>query len=153
MDHKGSKGSSATRTNRTREPSIRDSIDMVTENDRQFSELMTLISIEFLNMLSDHMGGETTVNELRVMSCIRGFYFDDVAVSHTLIRKHTKISGSTITRSITNLLRKGWIEEMADPKDRRRRTIVISQKVIDHMTTLGSEMPDTWKLLGLPASK
>jgi DNA-binding MarR family transcriptional regulator len=81
---------------------------------------------EIYRSLSDHFGGETTINQLRI-----GHYIGLMSLYH---RKPTNnkdivdrlgIPRSTVSRIVADCVARGWVIERRDPEDQRRKQLFI----------------------------
>ena len=95
-------------------------------NDKM-NDLMTQAVVEFarngLQILSGKYGGDCTLNEARVMVQIIHCHLDGRTCSVTGLHKATGIPIPTVSRSVANLQREGWLSERRDPDDGRKRII------------------------------
>ncbi|MEM7543452.1 MAG: MarR family transcriptional regulator [Pseudomonadota bacterium] len=77
---------------------------------------------------ADKYGGETTLNELRVVAeCYRAHAYGHI-ISVSTLANSLQIPMSTAHRAVTNLIAKGWIHDRRDPEDGRRRVIELTEK-------------------------
>lgn len=80
---------------------------------------------------SDKYGGDTTLNELRVIACCYRVYTDTGAgTSVTELAQALAMPTSTVHRSVTSLIEAGWLRDSVHPDDRRRRIIRLSEQGI-----------------------
>ncbi len=77
---------------------------------------------------AEKYGGESTLNELRVMNQIIRCHLDGRNCSVTALHKVTGISISTVSRSVANLQADNWLSERQDPDDGRRRIISLGPR-------------------------
>ncbi len=75
--------------------------------------------------LSDRFGGETTLNELRVITQVVRCQLEGRYCSVTALHKVTGIPIPTVSRAVANLQSDGWLSEKPDPSDGRKRIIFI----------------------------
>ena len=103
----------------------------------------------FLRYMAKKYGGETTLNELRVMNQILRCRFRVGFVCHlcelpcdscgpTAISKMTGIPKSTVSRAVYNLVQAGWLREERHTDDGRRIIVQLGD------ATLARK--DDWKL-------
>ena len=95
-------------------------------------EVTARVVIEFnRNMLSDlatYYGGDCTLNGLRVMNQIIRCHLDGRTCSVTALHKVTGIPLPTVSRSVANFQRDGWLSDRPDPTDGRKRTITLGAR-------------------------
>lgn len=73
-------------------------------------------------------GGDTSLNELRVMARCYKAYSSAEQVSITMLSKSLDIPTSTVHRAVTSLIDKGWLVDRRHPDDGRRRIIELSKQ-------------------------
>ena len=95
--------------------------------DRTISDFITsLYAVQ-----AEKYGGETTLNELRVIAhCYRAHAYKE-RVSVSLLAKSLNIPMSTVHRAVTNLIAKGWISDHKDPFDGRKRVIELTSRALE----------------------
>jgi len=81
-----------------------------------------------LMRLAEKHGGDCTLNVLRVMNQIIRCHIDGRTCTVTAIHKMTGIPIPTVSRSVANLQRDGWLSERADPSDGRKRAITLGTR-------------------------
>lgn len=90
-------------------------------------ELMAKAVVEFaqngLKIISDKYGGDCTINEVRVMIQMIHCHLRGRTCSVTGLHKATGIPIPTVSRSVANLQREGWLSDCRDPDDGRKRII------------------------------
>ncbi len=88
--------------------------------------------IEFSQMLfrsvAEKYGGDTTLNELRVMNQIVVCHLKDGTCNVTALHKLTGIPIPTVSRSVAHLQSEGWLSEQRDPNDGRKRIISLGPR-------------------------
>jgi DNA-binding MarR family transcriptional regulator len=86
--------------------------------------------IEFTRILfgalAEKYGGDSTLNELRVMNQLIRCSHKGRHCTVTGIHKATGIPIPTVSRSVAHLQREGWLSEQEDPDDGRKRLICLS---------------------------
>ena len=92
-----------------------------------------------LERMAGKYGGDTTLNELRVMNAVYFHSFSDELCTPTLLANTTDIPKSTVSRSLASLIDKGWLRDEVDVEDRRRRIIKLSDKALERR---GSDFQD-----------
>jgi DNA-binding MarR family transcriptional regulator len=92
--------------------------------DRAVTEFARLL----FHRVAQKYGGDCTVNELRVMNAVYVSNYKRETCTPTLIAITTDIPKSTVSRSLANLIDKGWLIDRKDAEDRRRRIIELSQE-------------------------
>lgn len=76
-----------------------------------------------LKIISDKYGGDCTINEVRVMIQMIHCHLRGRTCSVTGLHKATGIPIPTVSRSVANLQREGWLSDCRDPDDGRKRII------------------------------
>jgi DNA-binding MarR family transcriptional regulator len=93
--------------------------------------------IEFSRMLfrsvSEKYGGDTTLNELRIMNQIIISHFKGQICYVTALHKTTGIPIPTVSRSVANLQSRGWLSNRQDPNDGRKRIISLGPRSLDRI--------------------
>ncbi len=84
------------------------------------------IARNLLQHLAKKYGGETTLNELRVINQIIHCRLKGQCCSVTALHKVTGIPIPTVSRAVANLRSGGWLSERQDPTDGRKRIITLS---------------------------
>ncbi len=77
---------------------------------------------------AEKYGGESTLNELRVMNQIIRCHLEGMTCSVTALHKVTGIPIPTVSRSVANLQREGWLSDRRDPTDGRKRIISLGPR-------------------------
>lgn len=85
-------------------------------------------------------GGDTTVNQLRILNELYQSHMAGREVSQRQIAESLGIPASSVSRTIIKLLEGGWIREYPHPADRRRRLYRLSQKTL----RMNTEGPDSF---------
>ncbi len=78
--------------------------------------------------LAERYGGESTLNELRVMNQIIRCHLEGRHCSVTALHKVTGIPIPTVSRAVGNLQSDGWLSERRDPTDGRKRLITLGTR-------------------------
>ena len=93
--------------------------------------------IEFSQMLfrsvAEKYGGDTTLNELRIMNQIVVSHFKGQICYVTTLHKATDIPIPTVSRSVANLQSNGWLSDRRDPNDGRKRIISLGPRSLDRI--------------------
>ncbi len=106
---------------------------------------------EWVAVLFDLMihkyGGETTLNEFRVMNQITMCYLRGSSpCTFACLVSKTPLKRSTISRVVCRLVQRGYIREKIDPRDRRRRLIYVTKsfaaEVRGHFKLLRVALPE-----------
>ena len=84
-----------------------------------------------LRILSERYGGETTLNELRVINQVIRCDLAGRTCCVTALHRITGIPIPTVSRCVANLQRDGWLSERADPDDGRKRIISLGPHSIE----------------------
>lgn len=92
-------------------------------------------------------GGETTLNEFRVMNQIMICYLQgDSPCSFPCLDSKLPVKRSTISRVVTRLAQRGYIREEIDPWDRRKRQIYLTESFVaevkGHFNLLDVALPE-----------
>ncbi len=87
-----------------------------------------------LRELADKYGGETTLNELRVINQIVLCRLKGRFCSVTALHKVTGIPIPTVSRSVANLQSDGWLSERRDPTDGRKRLITLGPRSLQRIS-------------------
>jgi DNA-binding MarR family transcriptional regulator len=85
--------------------------------------------------LSEAFGGETTLNEVRVMNQIICCHLQGKYCYVTSLHKETGIPIPTVSRAVANLQSDGWLSERRDPNDGRRRIISLGPRSLERTCT------------------
>lgn len=80
--------------------------------------------------LSQERGGDTTLNELRIMNQIIICHLKGRGCSVTSLHEKTGIPAPTVSRIVTALQYSGWLCERSDPNDGRKRIISLSSDAV-----------------------
>lgn len=98
-------------------------------------DLMARAIVDFarhgLKIIAEKYGGDCTLNEARIMIQIIRCHLDGRTCSVTALHKVTGIPISTVSRSVANLQRDGWLSERRDPTDGRKRIISFGPRSTD----------------------
>ena len=100
-------------------------------------EVTAQVVVEFaknlFSMLGERYGGASTLNELRVMNQVILCHIKGRSCSVTALHKETGIPISTVSRTVCNLQREGWISDRRDITDGRKRIIAPGHRSLDQM--------------------
>ncbi len=77
---------------------------------------------------AEKYGGESTLNELRVMNQIIRCHLEGMTCSVTALHKVTGIPIPTVSRSVAHLQSNGWLSDRRDPTDGRKRIISLGPR-------------------------
>ena len=98
-------------------------------------EVTAYVVVEFaknlFRMLGEKHGGATTLNELRVMNQVILCHINGRSCSVTALHKETGIPISTVSRTVCNLQREGWVSDRRDRTDGRKRIISPGHRSLD----------------------
>ena len=87
------------------------------------------VSKYLFKLMAEKYGGDSTLNELRVMNAVINFEMTaDGQCGVTNLASETEIPISTVSRSVGNLLDKGFLSECIDPDDRRRHIVSLGPR-------------------------
>jgi len=81
-----------------------------------------------LRHLAEKYGGETTLNELRVINQVIRCHLKGRYCSVTALHRETGIPIPTVSRVIANLQSDDWLSERQDPTDGRKRIITLGPR-------------------------
>jgi DNA-binding MarR family transcriptional regulator len=84
--------------------------------------------------LAEKFGGDCTLNEVRVMNQIMLCSLNGEFCNVTGLHKETGIPMPTVSRSVANLQRKGWLTTQQDPDDGRRRIVTLGPRSVELAT-------------------
>jgi len=90
-------------------------------------------SRKLFRSVAETYGGDTTLNELRVMNQIVVCHLKGRTCHVTALHKVTGISIPTVSRSVAHLQRGGWLSEQEDPNDGRKRLISLGPRALDRI--------------------
>ncbi len=105
-------------------------------------------------LLAEKFGGDTTLNELRVMNQIILCHVKGRCCSVTALHKVTGIPIPTVSRVVAHLQDSGYLADRQDPDDGRKRIISLSPPAADQISIDIDEMTqwiDDFREYGLPA--
>jgi len=105
-------------------------------------------------LLAEKFGGDTTLNELRVMNQIILCHFKGRCCSVTALHKVTGIPIPTVSRVVAHLQYSGYLVDRRDPDDGRKRIISLDSRAEVQMSVEIDEMIqwiNDFRERGLPA--
>ena len=82
-------------------------------------------------LLAENFGGDTTLNELRVMNQIILCHIKGRHCSVTALHKVTGIPIPTVSRAVAHLQYSGYVTDRRDPHDGRKRIISIDSRAFE----------------------
>lgn len=82
------------------------------------------------NGLTQERGGDTTLNELRLMNQIIICHLKGRCCSVTSLHDKTGIPLPTVSRIVTSLQYSGWLTDRPDPNDGRKRILALSSDAV-----------------------
>lgn len=89
---------------------------------------------DFIDWLYDQQaekyGGDTTLNELRVVAHCYKAHTDGAATSLTKISQNLDMPTSTVHRAVVSLINKGWLYDRPHAEDGRKKLIGLSEQAI-----------------------
>lgn len=100
-------------------------------NENADSKIVTAFCYWLLQRLSEKYGGECTLNEVRCMNVVYKYWWQGLPVGPGAISRETGIPKPTVTRSVSNLISKGWINENPHPYDKRRRNLTVTEQAVN----------------------
>ena len=120
-------------------------------------ELLAKAVVEFaqngLKIISEKYGGDCTINEVRVMVQMIHCHLRGRTCSVTGLHKATGIPIPTVSRSVANLQREGWLSDCRDPDDGRRRIISFGPRSLESTPDdlqQSVQLVKEWRKQGLP---
>jgi DNA-binding MarR family transcriptional regulator len=100
-------------------------------------EITGRVVIEFSRRLfssvAEKYGGDTTLNELRIMNQIVVCHLNGQTCYVTALHNLTDIPIPTVSRSVAHLQSQGWLSEQRDPDDGRKRLISLGPRALDRI--------------------
>ena len=97
------------------------------DNENHFSPPAIIEFTGYLfGALSEERGGDTTLNELRLMNQMIICHLKGNCCSVTTLHERTGIPVPTVSRIVTALQYSGWLCDRRDPDDGRKRIISLS---------------------------
>ena len=90
--------------------------------------------------LAKKFGGDTTLNELRVMNQIILCHFKGRCCSVTALHNVTGIPIPTVSRVVAHLQYNGYLSDRRDPDDGRKRIISLDSRAVAQMGVEIDEM-------------
>jgi len=88
-----------------------------------------------LKTLAEKYGGDSTLNEVRVMVQIIRCHLEERTCTVTALHKVTGIPIPTVSRAVANLQSEGWLSEQRDPNDGRKRLITFGPRSLEQTPT------------------
>lgn len=100
-----------------------------------------------INQYFSKVGVELTLSGMEIV--ILNFFFDNdqTTVYQTDIEREFNIRSSTATANIRVLIKKGFLQQTVDPKDRRRKQLTLTPSAIQLETKLGDAKKKLEQLL------
>ena len=83
---------------------------------------------DFYDLLADFLPGDTTLNELRVLTAVAEVAVQERGTSVTEISANCGIAKTTVSRLISHWIEQGTIEERHHPSEGRRRILSFSDE-------------------------
>ena len=97
-----------------------------TELERRSAHHVKSMIGEILRLLSLHFKGDSTVNQLRIGHYIGlASLYENKLTSNTDIAETLGIPKTTVSRIVADCMDKGWLVEVPDPDDGRRKLLGI----------------------------
>ena len=90
-------------------------------------------SRKLFRSVAETYGGDTTLNELRVMNQIVVCHLKGRTCHVTALHKVSGIPIPTVSRSVAHLQSEGWLSEKRDPDDGRKRLISLGSRALDRI--------------------
>ena len=113
--------------------------------------MQPLAMAEWVAVLFDHIidkyGGETSLNEFRVMNQVTLCYLRGISpCSFGCLVANTPVKRSTISYAVSRLVQRGYLRDEIDQSDRRRRQIYLTEsflaEVMGHFNMLEVALPE-----------
>ena len=106
------------------------------ENVRKFRKSLRRVEREFIG----NMKSETTCCGVSISQCHAILEIEDLGeATISKISRNLRIDKSTLSRTIDNMVKLGWVERFIDPRDRRFMRVRLSaqgNKVCEHINKL-----------------
>lgn len=106
---------------------------------------VSIFTFKLFEKMSMKYGGETTINELRVMNCAYYYHFADKVCYQKTMVKQLGITKSTVSRSVFNLVKKGWLVEVLEEDDRRLHRLCLGEQALCRAESDWQESIDWWE--------
>lgn len=81
-----------------------------------------------------------TLKELRALNVMTLCFLEHDPVTQSEIVDITGLSKTTVSRYVLNWLNYGWLSELVDPKDRRRRPLSLTEYAKENSQSLTSAL-------------
>ncbi len=95
------------------------------------SQVVVKFARNLYSLLAEKFGGDTTLNELRVMNQIILCHIKGRNCSVTALHKVTGIPIPTVSRAVAHLQYSGYVTDRRDPNDGRKRIISIDFRAFE----------------------
>ena len=95
-----------------------------------------------MRLLAEQHGGDTTLNELRIMNQLILCLLKGCRCSVTALHNVTGIPMPTVSRIVTHLKAEGWLSERADPDDGRKRIITLGPHCVNETSGAVDDLVD-----------
>jgi DNA-binding MarR family transcriptional regulator len=98
----------------------------LSKQELRTTHYMKLFVGDILHLLSQHFGGDTTLNHLEIGTYIGLMsQYEDQPTSNKDISKALGIPRSTVSRIVADLIAKKWVVQVPHPEDGRRKLFLI----------------------------
>ena len=98
----------------------------------------------YLNMISGKYGGDSTLNEIRVMNFVLRANLAGKDVGVSCVSRVLGIPKSTVSRAVLKFRANGWLEEVTSNSDGRRRNLRLTRKVVDRFQSELDVLQQHW---------
>ena len=85
----------------------------------------------YLDMITRKYGGDSTLNEIRVMNFILRANLSGRDVGVSCVARALDMPKSTVSRAALKFRDGGWLQEVASQADGRRRHLKLTAKIVD----------------------
>lgn len=110
----------------------------------QPEKAMAAYNSAYLAMIAGKYGGDTTLNEARVMNCIFRANLTGRKVGVSLISRAIRVPKTTVSRAVLKFRANGWIEEVPSQTDGRRRDLQITPKAMQRYQSEKLTLKQYW---------
>ena len=110
----------------------------------QLKKSMAAYSAAYLDMIAGKFGGDSTLNEVRVMNCIFQAHLAGRNVGVSCVSRALGIPKSTVSRAVSNFRAGEWIQEVPSLWDSRRRFLRLTPKALDRCAVEKETLQKFW---------
>ncbi len=92
---------------------------------------ITKFGWHFFKKMSTKYGGDTTINELRVINQVYACHSEERTTGVMELSRKLDIPKSTVSRAVFSLLVRGWLAEEPHEEDGRRREVTLGPVALE----------------------